>query len=224
MNIEIFANGKAIDNIYYRLQWQAGVEWFCPECRIWGPLAWLETMKAGQSLRLNGDGQRLFTGEIRSVAEVERSRVLVVASEPLGEELLLNFHKEQSSNILQEVWPEYNTRVADFEVVHYSLKGSIYQHLILLKNRLEKHSKKRYWWYLDAENKLQIHQAYSGRGQAEITGTLISRGDGYQIYKLFAVGLGMASPEGIAERLELVIDGVKEQLTVWWGQSREQAE
>ena len=221
MKIDITSNGKAIDSSFYRLQWEACIECICSQLQLWGPLTWLDSFNKEDKLQVKGDRQILFTGKVMQIAEVEHSRVLVTACELLNEELLLNFHKEQWSNILKEVWPEYNFDGEDFEQMHYSVKDSKQQHLRQLHSRLEKHSKKPYWLYLNEENKLQIQETGNSRGNTEITGTLISKGNGYRVYKPFPLVLGMATAEGITERLELVIDGVKEQLKVWWGEAKD---
>ncbi|MEM9423172.1 MAG: hypothetical protein AAF975_00110 [Spirochaetota bacterium] len=223
MEIEIGKNGETLnsdENGFYRLRLEACAEILCPHLKIWGPLEWLNNFRVGDEIELKGQGKILFTGPVQKVKEVERSRALVEAFEPLSDELLLNFSREQWSNILQEVCPECNINADDFELKHYSLKGTKRQHLRNLHSLLELFNQKNYWFYLDETNSLQVHERASNRGQAENLGTLVSHGLDAETYKAFPLLVGMSSAKGIAERLELSISNAKEQLRVWWGEAK----
>ena len=77
--------------------------------------------------------------------------------------------------------------------------------------------------YLDEKNQLQIHETGKARGNAEVAGVLIKNGADYRAYNPFPLLVGMASGEGIAERLELTISNAAERLRVWWGETKERA-
>ena len=120
-------------------------------------------------------------------------------------------------NILKEVWPEYSCNATDFECGHYSDKLTVRRHLARLHSKLENRTHKKYCMYLDEKNRLQIHETGKARGTTEALGRLIEYGDGYRVYNPFPLLVGMASGEGIAERLELTISNAAERLRVWWG-------
>ena len=228
MKTEVLHKGQEIKN-FYRLELNASIYFLQPRLQLWGPISWPRTLKKGDKIELKGDGQILFTGKIGGVVEVERSRVQVSAVEPLSEEVQLNFSKEKWRNILKEVWPEYSCNAApargaaDFECGHYSDKLTVRQHLAHLHSKLERRSKKNYCMYLDEQNRLQIHETGKARGNAEVAGVLIKNGADYRAYNPFPLLVGMASGEGIAERLELTISNAAERLRVWWGEAEEAA-
>ena len=180
-------------------------------------MSWLEALKKGDKIELKGDGQLLFTGQIEKIKEAERSQVFISAAGPLERELQLNFSKEKWRNILAEVWPENECKASDFECRHYSHKCSIGEHLVCLHNKLQKRSKKSYWMYLDEQSRLQIHEAGEERGKSPQEGVLIERESSADTYQAFPLLVGIATSEGIAERMELVIRNQSEELRVWWG-------
>ena len=220
MKTEILYNGKTLEGSFYSLRLNTAVYFLRPQLQLWGPMSWLETLKKGDKIELKGDGQLLFTGQIEKIKEAERSQVFTCAAEPLERELQLNFSKEKWHNILAEVWPENDCKAADFECRHYSHKCSIGEHLVCLHNKLQKRSKKSYWMYLDEQSRLQIHEAGQERGKSPQEGVLIERESSADTYQAFPLLVGMATSEGIAERMELVISNQSEELRVWWGENQ----
>ena len=223
MKTEILCNGKVLEGSFYSLRLDAAVYFLRPQLQLYGPLRWLGALKKGDKIELKGDGQLLFTGQIEKIKEAGRSQVFVCVAEPLERELQLNFSKEKWHNILKEVWPENDCKAADFECRHYSHKCSIGEHLVCLHNKLQKRSKKSYWMYLDEQNRMQIHEPCEGReagqarGKSPQEGVLIERESNADTYQAFPLLAGMATSEGIAERMELTISNQSEELRVWWG-------
>ena len=216
MKTEILCNGKVLEGSFYSLRLNAAVYFLRPQLQLYGPMSWLETLKKGDKIELKGDGQLLFTGQIEKIKEAERSQVFIGAAQPLERELQLNFSKEKWHNILAEVWPENDCKADDFECRHYSHKCSIGEHLVFLHNKLQKRSKKSYWMYLDEQNRLQIQQAGEARGKSPQQGVLIEHESSADTYQAFPLLVGMATNEGIAERMELAIRNQSGELRVWW--------